>query len=320
MRLRAAEEKDYGAIVAIANQINPEPTTPERLRQRDEMNRADPKLAAERLVVEDGAGRVVAYGVYGFDRNSPDRRAGILVHVAPDGRRQGVGSLLYAELERRVRETEANQISASVRGEDAGSLAWALSRGYLVERDRTESVLDLTAWDRARFADAIERTTGTGLELRVVEVLPDEMLGELYACDLETSRDHPEYDGHDQPYDDWLRWLNKVKVPSLRVMAMDGERIAGYTWLQLPDTAGQSGYTMYTCVRREYRKRGVGLAVKLVSIDEAIKRGVTQLRTNNNPENGPMLAVNTRLGYKLIPGPKLLKKVLKEARPEQAPE
>lgn len=310
MRLRPAESQDYEVIAAIANQINPEPTTADKIRERDELNRTDPNTVMHRLVAEGSDGDPIAYGALGFDRKSPEGRASMVVNVHPDHRRGGAGARLRAELERIAREIGVARLGASVRGEDEGSLAWAIRQGFELDRDRTESLLDLTAWDPSRFAGAIERTAGTGLELRVMAEVPEEMLRELHDCDTETARDHPEYNGHDHSYDDWLRWQGKVRVPSLRVMAMDGDRIAGYTWLQLPETEGQSGYSLYTCVRRAYRKRGVGLAVKLVSIDEAIKRGVTQLRTNNNPENGPMLAVNDRLGYRLIPGPKLLKKVL----------
>ena len=73
----------------------------------------------------------------------------------------------------------------------------------------------------------------------------------------------------------------------LYALAMAGERVAGYSSLRFPEQAGQDGYTEGTAVRREHR--GQGLA---------------------NPENGPMLAVNQKLGYQFVPGPRLLRKTI----------
>lgn len=95
--------------------------------------------------------------------------------------------------------------------------------------------------------------------------------------------------------------------PCLRP-CFDGERIAGYSDLLFPQEPGGEAYTQYACVRREYRGRGVALAVKLLTIQEAIKAGAARMRTNNNPENLPMLRVNEKLGYQMLPGPRSLKK------------
>ena len=52
-----------------------------------------------------------------------------------------------------------------------------------------------------------------------------------------------------------------------------------------------------TGVVREWRRRGVALALKRAQIDAATRRGLRRLRTGNAIEN-PMLKVNERLGYR----------------------
>jgi len=54
---------------------------------------------------------------------------------------------------------------------------------------------------------------------------------------------------------------------------------------------------MFTATGREYRGRGLALAVKLASTRWAAEHGITQLVTTNDETNASMLAVNRRLGY-----------------------
>ena len=54
---------------------------------------------------------------------------------------------------------------------------------------------------------------------------------------------------------------------------------------------------MFTGTGREYRGRGLALAVKLASTRWAREHGITQIVTTNDETNAPMLAINRRLGY-----------------------
>jgi RimJ/RimL family protein N-acetyltransferase len=55
---------------------------------------------------------------------------------------------------------------------------------------------------------------------------------------------------------------------------------------------------MYTATRRDYRGRGLALAVKLATTHWAAAHGITQIATTNDETNAPMLAINARLGYR----------------------
>jgi hypothetical protein len=46
----------------------------------------------------------------------------------------------------------------------------------------------------------------------------------------------------------------------------------------------------------------VALGLKLLAIRAARRHGARYLRTNNDSENAPMLAVNRKLGYQPAPG------------------
>lgn len=53
---------------------------------------------------------------------------------------------------------------------------------------------------------------------------------------------------------------------------------------------------------KEYRRKGVGLALKLLSIRFAQAAGATYMTTRNSAYNASMLSVNRRLGYVKVVG------------------
>lgn len=64
----------------------------------------------------------------------------------------------------------------------------------------------------------------------------------------------------------------------------------------------RSPYNFLTGVRPDARGLGLARALKLEVIRRAKAEGCTQLLTHNHSGNGPMLAVNQRLGYERRPG------------------
>ena len=56
-------------------------------------------------------------------------------------------------------------------------------------------------------------------------------------------------------------------------------------------------YTGFTGVRREYRGRGIAMALKLRAVDYAKSHGYREIRTWNSTLNAPMLGINVRLGF-----------------------
>ena len=74
--------------------------------------------------------------------------------------------------------------------------------------------------------------------------------------------------------------------------------------------ATNSLYSMMTGVDRAFRGRKIALALKLLIIKYAQNNGISYLRTNNDAENAPMLAVNRKAGYQPEPGQyRLLQKI-----------
>ncbi|HLN63173.1 MAG TPA: GNAT family N-acetyltransferase [Symbiobacteriaceae bacterium] len=307
--VRPARQSDYEAIVAIANRISPEPVTADHLWTRDEQIRQMAGFHLHRIVAEDLAGRIAGYAYCIYSEENAHGGWHLWAAVDPDRRGEGAGTALCNAMEAYVTLRGARKLVSRTLGGDDASFAWAQRRGYALEHQRTESVLDLTTWDPAPFAGHVDRVRASGLELVTLHEVPESLWPALYEADKDSMRDHPEYDGEEQSWESFRQFMQDASRPRIWGLALDGEKVAGYSCLGLPVVAGGGGYTNYTGVARAYRGRGVALAVKLLTIDGALAAGLKHLRTNNNPENGPMLAVNTKLGYQLIPGPRGLVKL-----------
>jgi predicted GNAT superfamily acetyltransferase len=89
--------------------------------------------------------------------------------------------------------------------------------------------------------------------------------------------------------------------PEGQILAADGDRYVGLSAVgYFKET--NSAYNMMTGVMPDYRGRKIAQALKLLSIRAAQNWGVDSIRTNNDSQNAPMLAINRRLGYVPEPG------------------
>lgn len=311
IRLRPATADDFGALVAILNAIRPEPLTPGGLIRLDALERQRPGALLERTVAVDDTGAVVGFGSISRDDALPPDYYRVDLGVAPAARGQGAGTLIYTELERRATELGAVLLRATCRGDDEACAAWAARRGFVEELQRTESVLDLTAWDGSRFAGHVDRVRAKGLKLLALPDIPDElqMLG-MYTVMALTVLDVPNCEPGFPMYDQWRDEFTGLEAPRVSAIALDAGRVVGVSLLCLPALPGYGAETIYTGVLREYRRRGIATALKLLTIQAARDAGVPYMRTNNDFDNPPMLSLNAKLGYRLVQGPRWLDKVV----------
>jgi GNAT superfamily N-acetyltransferase len=77
--------------------------------------------------------------------------------------------------------------------------------------------------------------------------------------------------------------------------------VLGMSWLVYPATAGDV-WTAWTTVARAARGRGLGLALKVETVLQAMELGVRRVRTENDQANLPILRLNEAMGYRPIAG------------------
>ena len=53
-------------------------------------------------------------------------------------------------------------------------------------------------------------------------------------------------------------------------------------------------------VLKKFRRKGIATAIKIKAIEKLVKKGITEIRTDNE-ENNPMYKINVSLGFKPVP-------------------
>ncbi len=298
-------EADYDSLAAIIRAAQPEyPLAPAGLRDDD------------RVYLETGKpfGRLFALdrdGVpVGFAEYSPAlwrQGAGkfyLKLMVRPEHQGHGIGRRLYDTLRHELDPHAPTTLKIEWREDMSRAVRFFGERGFREVSRHYESRLDIADFDLAPFAGDQDRPMTHGIrivswpELKAGDANADH---KLWAATMEMSPDVPS----DEPFEP-LDYETFQKVimerpaidPDGFFVAID-ERSGEYAglshiWRRLADNDLDTGLT---AVKRGYRRRGIALALKLHVIRWAQAGGFHALRTENEINNRPMLAINERLGF-----------------------
>jgi GNAT superfamily N-acetyltransferase len=95
----------------------------------------------------------------------------------------------------------------------------------------------------------------------------------------------------------WSQWGLAAHPAEAYFIALEGERVLGYGYLEHEDGRWRNGFM---AVARDARGRGIAGAIKRAQIAWAKANGVPTLRTANEVRLDGMLALNRRLGYRVL--------------------
>jgi GNAT superfamily N-acetyltransferase len=214
------------------------------------------------------------------------------VAVVPDARRRGVGSAMLAEVSRHARDFGKESVQGEVKESDTESRAFLERRGFVKVGAEKALVLELATHEPA----PVDPPEGVRIVTRVEE--PDR-LEEMYVVAVEGDEDIPGSTGG-QPFEDWrAHEIDKPnRRPELMFLALAGDEVVGYAGLQAYDEQAFHGLTV---TRRDWRRRGVAIALKRAEIAAAKEAGFQRLLTESEERNEPMRLLNERLGF--VPAP-----------------
>ncbi|HUY76164.1 MAG TPA: GNAT family N-acetyltransferase [Ktedonobacterales bacterium] len=303
--LRPADEDDAHAVTAIINEGQPEPEEVDAVRERIRAARADGRLIT-RLVATDADGHVIGYGHALREDWMATGLYWVHVAVASSARCQGVGDALFGAARDWATARGATTFLGAARDNLPESRRFTERHGFRLDRHIFESTLDLAAFDAAPFTAAIDATRASGLRFLTMADAGDtsDAHHALWELERTVARDIP--GGSESVIRPFEAFAQRVfdatgYRPELQFIAADGDTWTGLALTEIaPET--NSLYNNITGVLPAWRGRGVAQALKLLIIRAAIQRGVAYLRTNNDAENAPMLAINRKLGYRAEPG------------------
>jgi RimJ/RimL family protein N-acetyltransferase len=131
----------------------------------------------------------------------------------------------------------------------------------------------------------------------------DENKHKLYDVNRSSSLDDP---GSTGTFPDFYAFSKNVFDASwfradTQILASRGDQWVGLAAIGIYPADGHA-YNAFTGVLRDYRGHGLAQALKLQTILLAKREGMRYIRTHNDSNNAPMLAINRKLGYKPEPG------------------
>jgi len=307
--IRPVEPADLASWLSLVNQVRYWQDDVEALRFDDTLRPpGEPVLRLGAWTV-DGALAGVAEAALSEDGSRYEDRAAGLVGVAPSCRRQGLGARLADEVGRFAAVNHVRWVEAEVRESNLpAALPFVGARGYVeLERYRTSvqtpsmvGLTGLTEWRTRLQAEGIETVAFPAID-------SPRARDELYRLTVQIWRDMPH-----EPHVDWEDPSPETFSRSIFerpgvlldgfFVARDGERIVGLSFLaRRPDGDAEVGDTG---VLREYRRRGIGRALKMMVTRYATEHGIKRVYTDNRADNAGMLAINRELGF--VPGEQIV--------------
>jgi len=299
IRIRKADTNtDLEGIAAIVNQFDQTPSSPEDVRRL--LTYLPSGRITCRLVAVDDSGCITGYACAVHEPWNPPGAFYVWVGVDAPSRHQEVGRTLHEKLWSFLDSQQAGSLYSEVNDDDPPSLRFAESHGFTIERHLFQSSLDLNAFAEDLFTGLVEKLATEGIRFFTLADLGDsvEARHRIYELDAVTSEDIPGYIGPFMDYAEYERRAFNPAVynPAVRLIAAVGESWVGFASVTLVSETGNAHNEM-TGVLREYRGRGIALALKLLAIRYAREAGARKITTSNDSLNAPMLAVNRKLGY-----------------------
>jgi GNAT superfamily N-acetyltransferase len=242
------------------------------------------RLTPDRTVlVAELEGEIVGAGLGG--RSDDPARGYVAPRVHPESRRQGVGTELLGRLLEFVKSLRLVRVSGQVT--DPGSKAFAERFGFAESDRQVEQVRRL---DGEIALDPLP----DGIEVVTVADRP-ELLEAAYPLARDEGYTDLALEGSISiPLDEWLH--DEATLPEGSFVALADGVIVGYSGLMRHDNEGvaEDGLTV---VRRVWRRRGLGKALKQRELAWARDAGLLEVVTWTQSGNDSMRAVNERLGY-----------------------
>ncbi|MBB6097481.1 GNAT superfamily N-acetyltransferase [Deinobacterium chartae] len=299
--IRPFEERDYVAALELNRRVYPDyERSLESWRRDDETRRKD--LHHARFVAEQG-GRIVGMAETGHSEGMyHPRRFGLDLMVDPDCQSRGIGRALYARILENLAPFDPLSIRSGAREDYTKLVQFFRSRGYQEIMRAWESRLDVPAFDFAPWGDWEAPLREHGVEIRTLRELmaeDPEHRRKLYELDEACSADVP----HPEPrtpisferFEQHIFESPDLIPEAFLVAVAGGEYVALSTlWKGKDDRDIHNGLTG---TRREWRRKGIALALKLRNVRWAQQHGVPTIKTWNESNNRAMLGINERMGF-----------------------
>ncbi len=203
----------------------------------------------------------------------------------------------YGEIAKLAQDHEAHLVNTGVEDRREEIVEIAREFGYKTKQQQKVSQLDVCRFNLVN--DQLDFDIVSLSELKLMR--PDTWLHEFWRLEMDLLRDVPMTgEFKEDPIDLFEKFIGMPGFDHDGVfLALVQGNLAGVSSLAPSLVEPKIGITALTGVRREYRRKGIARALKIVSINWGKMKGVGSVITDNEEKN-PMYQLNEQLGFRQI--------------------
>jgi len=301
-----ATDTHYQAVISIHNQLYPDaPTNIEETRYWDTVLKTSGRHPYRILAYSEQ--RPVGSG-WAYIESTPDHviRFQIKISVLPDFAERGVIEDLYSQLNHLIAPHQPTQLATITHENTPDIIHFLNSQGFELAITSWKQVLDIDAVKIGNYNTLFNNLTREGIKIETHAslVYAPNRDRKLYDLMIAVERDIPVVDmAEPLTYEAW-RQDNSPESPYFLsdglFVAVHGSDYVGVCQLFKP-AKPKSLHNGITGVRKEYRRRGIALALKVSTIRFAQQHKITTITTYNASNNQPVLQMNKKLGFRKLP-------------------
>lgn len=303
---------EYEAIVHVYNQANPHEHGSAATWQHWDQHR-DPARKFTRHVVEH-RGQIGGYG-FSLRTDPAANKFRFAINLLPAWETAELIDQFYAYLTEYCLEHAPSALICGTREDEPEKIAWLKGHGFEQVMRYPRSALNVTDFDPSAFGGLAVKIADQGVEIVSLDELAardPQWRRNVYDLEMLLSQDVPmPTEFSPPPFEKYAQreFEDPDFMPELWLVALEGDTYVGMTCLFKTGEGLDVLETGLTGVRRDYRRRGLAMALKSQAIEIAQGMGTRLIQTSNE-ENNPMYQLNLRLGFEAQPADVDWEKVL----------
>jgi len=270
----------------------------------------DKSLIKNRLLLYNND-KLIGALYYSQGRDENNRTTFYTLHLDSSYNHKGYRALLYNKMLEGVKEFNCNKLLTSIyeHSNYKEHQKLLIKEDFKLVQTNREYSCDIREIDTQKYKPLIEKLELEGIKFYdsrdEMQKFPNhyrklEELNWIYA------QDFPIPDGVEhtrEPFDQFMKdTLDFYKnCYGVEIVAIKDGQYIGSTDVEVySKTEPHKGWTGGLGVLKEFRRKGIATAIKIKVIEALLKKGVTEVRTDNE-ENNPMYKINIELGFKPVP-------------------
>jgi len=304
-----ASDQEFKELARIDNLVNHD-SIDHPDEDKNNWNIRDKSIIRDRLLLYK-ENILIGVMYYSQGRDENDQTTFFTLNLDPNYNNKGYRNLLYNKMLERVKIFNCNKVHTSIYDHPNYNEIKKLiirEKFKLVQTNREYSC-DIRNVDVDKYQPLIRELESNGVQFYDSK---EEMLNwpnhykKLEELIWSYDQDIPIPDGikHTRiPFKQWVKLRDDFYENSYGVdlVAVQDNKYVGSTDIFVfPKSEPFKGWTDGLGVIKGFRRKGIATALKIKAIEKLLKKGITEIRTDNE-KNNPMYKINVALGFKPVP-------------------